>query len=205
MNTQKKSSIASGFQNASPWDKSIKKDELDKAGGPLIAMLMGRAQQLGQTGQEMALDLGITYGFIGQLKSGVRQTCNIDDLHLSKMAEYLGVPRVVVLLASGKLQMEDFFEVPEEITDGMLNAALATMAQDPVCAIALPKDAHSASHELKVYLVTLYEAATGRRLLRSRWFPAEAVEFLDRVVSGKESSKNPVTRVTRPAVNLHAV
>lgn len=182
-----------------PWDKSIKQEELSKPGGLLMAMLFGRAQQLGQTGQEMALELGVTYGFIGQLRSGVRQTCNVDDRHLLRMAEYLGVPKVVVLLAAGKLNVDDFFEDDSCFSDGILNAALQIMAQDPVCGIPLPADAYKASYELKVYLITLYEATTGRRILRTRWLPDEAINFLDRIGKGKETKRNPALMIERPS------
>lgn len=149
-----------------PWDGRIDDDELVRPGGPLLAMLTGRARQLGHTRQQMSKQLNVTYGYIAQLTSGHRSTENISDDFAAACARYLGVPKVTVLLAAGALKPEDFFEQPDEI-ETALPRAMDFIKSDPKYGPLLPPEvtARDASARLQAFVVRLYEGVTGLKFL----------------------------------------
>ena len=72
-------------------------------GGPLLGWLMDEAQLRGQLLNEMASALGVTYGYINQLRNGIRKVSHISNEFARSCANYLGVPTVVVKLVSGTM------------------------------------------------------------------------------------------------------
>jgi len=54
-------------------------------GGPLLGWLADEAKRRGHTGQAMAESLGVTAGYIHQLRTGHRHLCNISDLSLARV------------------------------------------------------------------------------------------------------------------------
>ena len=83
-----------------PWSGGVKGEELARPGGPLLAMLVQRANELGHNMADMAGELGFTYGYISQLRNGQRQVTTIRDKFVDACAAYLGVARITVLLAA---------------------------------------------------------------------------------------------------------
>jgi transcriptional regulator with XRE-family HTH domain len=77
-------------------------------GGPLIGWLWDEARRRGIELQQMAAELGVTYGYLHQLRSGVRRTSSISHDFAASCGEFLRVPTVVVLLLAGYLTMSDF-------------------------------------------------------------------------------------------------
>lgn len=77
-------------------------------GGPLIGWLWDEARRRGIELQQMAAELGVTYGYIHQLRTGIRRTSAISHDFAAACGEFLGVPTVVVLLLAGYLTMSDF-------------------------------------------------------------------------------------------------
>jgi hypothetical protein len=82
------------------WNGGLSEDEMGKPGGPLMAALLYRADQLGHTLAQMADEMGVTYGYIAQLQSGRRAPESISPQFIDAAAAYLGVPSSIVLLLS---------------------------------------------------------------------------------------------------------
>jgi len=149
-----------------PWNGTVDEDDLVRPGGALLAMLSGRARQLGHSRGEMARNLNVTYGYIAQLASGHRRTEYISDEFATACARYLGVPKVTVLMASGSIAPQDMFEKPDEIAIS-LPRALAYMQEDPVFGPLMPPElfARDAPARLQFFAVRLFEAARGCKLI----------------------------------------
>lgn len=49
------------------------------------------------------------YGYLAQLRAGIREVTNISDAFASKCGEFLGWPRMQVLMAAGKVKPADLY------------------------------------------------------------------------------------------------
>lgn len=148
-------------------------------GGPLLGWLEDEAHNRGQTLQQMSKELGVTYGYIAQLRSGLRSQKSISKVFATSCARYLGVPTVVILLLSGFLTLRDFasYEMDEE---AQLNRALRKMMQDPQLLIVLGAvDLLSLTLESKRMLVNIYGEFLGHDYLGGPLLP-KVVGFLQR-------------------------
>jgi hypothetical protein len=169
-------------ENREPWNELIDNDELLRPGGVLLAMLAGRAQQLRHTRGEMAAHLDVTYGYIAQLASGHRQTVHISDEFARACADYLGVPRVTVLLAAGSITPLDLYEKPDEVASA-LPRALEYIAQDPAFGPMVPASltARDAPADTQFFVVKLFEEARGVKLIPGMHTPEKIAESLKRI------------------------
>ena len=124
-------------------------------GGPLLGWLEDEAQKRGQTLQEKSAELGVTYGYIAQLRSGKRSQQTISKNFAASCARYLGIPTVVVLLLSGFLTLRDFASQDMD-EEAQLNRELRKMMKDPQLMLVLGAvDLLSLSVDSKRMLVSL--------------------------------------------------
>jgi len=163
-------------QKRTAWMGGIAKDELAKPGGILLGMLTSRANELGQQLGTMAEELNCTYGYIAQLRSGLRETKNISDEFADACALYLGVPRMTVLLAAGRVKPSDVYEDAHEAM-ATVPRAIQFMRGDSIFGPIMPSEVTTASLEMQFFIVQLYEAATGRKLLPGA-FDAEVMAHM---------------------------
>lgn len=147
-----------------PWSGGLDKAELAKPGGILLGMLLYRANELGHRMNDMASELGVTYGYIVQLREGIRQVKNVSDEFAKSCALYLGVPRLTVLLAAGKITPDDLFEDPAEMLRSLPNA-MRFIQKDTEFGGIMPPELLDAPPQVQFFVVALYESATKRKLL----------------------------------------
>ena len=156
---------------------SLSKEELDRPGGILLAWLIQTAIERGLQMQELAAELGVTPGYISQLRTGHRLTKHVSDEFAERAAKFLGVPRIAVLLAAGRVQPEDFLErVDTYETD--LERALRFIEKDPKWGPLFPVSIFNADNDIKRFVVFAYEEATGATLI-----PKVDVEELSKSVA----------------------
>lgn len=155
-----------------PWSGGLSPEELARPGGVLLSMLIHRANELGHQLGDMARELNVTYGYISQLRSGLRKTEHISDHFANACALYLGAPRITVLLASGRNKPEDVFSDPVEMV-ATLPRAIKFMLSDPKYGPMMPPDLINADQNLQYLVVTLFEDATGKTLLPGRANPVD--------------------------------
>jgi len=155
-------------------------------GGPLVGWLYDECRRRGQEYRQMADELGVTYGYINQLRSGVRLVRQISDEFAVNCARYLGVPPVVVKMIAGRIPMSDFVH-PREPLEDAVNRAMAQMLDDPVARHVLPADMSQLSLEAKQSLVAMYVECSGRDLLGARQLP-ELVRWLQRAATIHDES-----------------
>jgi hypothetical protein len=157
------------------WSGGLSEEELMRPGGILLSMLIQRANELGHQLGDMAKELGVTYGYISQLRTGLRKTHQISDAFATSCALYLGAPRMTVLLASGRVKPEDVFPDPNELLN-TLPRAIQFIRHDTEFGPLMPPDMLNADPQLQYFVVTMYEKATGRVLLPGRENPASLGE-----------------------------
>lgn len=161
-------------------------------GGPLIGWLYDECRRRGHDYRHMAEALGVTYGYINQLRSGLRQVKQISDEFAVSCARYLGVPPVVIKMIAGRIPMSDF-AFPHESTEAVVNRSMALMLDDPVARYVLPADLSGLSLEAKQSLIAMYVECSGRDLLGARQLP-EVVRWLQRAASIHDESCGEAVR-----------
>jgi transcriptional regulator with XRE-family HTH domain len=147
-------------------------------GGPLMGWLCDEAKRRSDSMQTLAKSLGVTYGYISQLRNGFRSTASISQEFAFASAQYLGVPTVVVKLLAGNIRIRDFM-FPNEDEESLLNRALGRVRTDPVVGAALPANVEDLAIEAKRALVLMYGEASGTDPLGARRLP-EIVHWLQR-------------------------
>jgi len=161
-------------------------------GGPLIGWLYDECRRRRQEFRQMADELGVTYGYINQLRSGLRHVRQISDEFAVSCARYLGVPPVVVKMIAGRIPMSDFVH-PHVPLEDALDRAMAQMLDDPVARHVLPADMSGLSLEAKQSLVAMYMECSGRDLLEARQLP-ELVRWLQRAATIHDESEGEAMR-----------
>ncbi len=147
-------------------------------GGPLLGWLLDEAHQRGLQLKEMADELGVTYGYINQLRTGVRETETISQRFAEGCGRFLGVPTVVVKLLAGRIQLRDF-AWPFEGGEGLVERAYRQMMSDPSARQLVMPETGQLSHEARKALVMMYANATGHDILGIRHL-AWVIEYLQR-------------------------
>lgn len=138
----------------------------------LMQWLYQAAARRGETKGDVARHLGVTYGYLNQLSTGLRSTRNITSDFCRACARYLEVPTVAVMLAAGRIQLEDFL-VPEAggAQGKQLARGLERIAADPLVGCLMPPETWDAPDRVKALLISLYEQATQQELFPPRSLP----------------------------------
>jgi len=140
------------------------RDELQNPDLKLLVQLFQAANERGHTLRELAEHLGVSYGYLHQLRTGMRQTRHVSDEMVENCAAYLGVPKIAIHLMSGRVQPEDFYEDPA-LVQRYVDNAIKILRKDPDYAPLLPPDIEASSYENKRLITLLYERATGISVL----------------------------------------
>ena len=138
-------------------------EEAARPGAELLAALFQRANEDGLQLKELAVAVGVTYGYLHQLKTGLRETRHASDEFLCACAMYLNKPKAFVQALAGKVSLSDFFQpatLEAEVED-----ALLLMYKDGVWGGYMPLTLKQLSAKEKLFIVMLYEAATGKKLI----------------------------------------
>ncbi|UUZ77397.1 hypothetical protein LP414_09325 [Polaromonas sp. P1(28)-13] len=97
---------------------------------------------------EMATELGVTYGYINQLRTGFRSTENLSQALCDAIARYLGTCTVVVKLLANQIKLSDFL-FRAETEEAAVDRAMRVLQDDPKIRQALPCDLHLLPFEAK--------------------------------------------------------
>lgn len=169
-----------------PWDGTLSLEELsrDTPAALLLAMLYGRAAQLKHTTSDMCAALAVTYSYLSLLRNNHRELDKVGDSLIENAAAYLGVPKLHVMMAVGKVKPQDALTEPTKVGT-YLAQAVAHMHSDPVWAPYVPKSLDSAPVDLKFLAVLLFEAATGKTLLPQRKTPEEIAKEVQQLQNAR--------------------
>lgn len=160
--------IATNNVNATPFPSGESTPRLPR----LMDWLYQSAARRGESKADVARHLGVTYGYLNQLATGIRQTENITSDFCRACARYLEIPAVAVMVAAGRIRMTDFL-LPEasRAPVGQLVAGLERIAADPLVGCLMPPETWDVPDSVKGLLIALYEDATQQELFPPRSLP----------------------------------
>src|SRR5690606_9632862 len=81
-----------------PWGGGYDPDEVARSANMLIAVLVSCAAQRHQTFSDLANSLGVSYGYLAQLRSGLRPIEKASSYFIASAAKYLWIPRASALM-----------------------------------------------------------------------------------------------------------
>lgn len=138
----------------------------------LIDWLYRTAAARGHTKAEMSQQIGVTFGYVRQLATGVRLVEQVSGDFCRACANYLDIPPVAVMLAAGRITLQDFLMPEVERAPGwQLTVGLERIAADPLVGCLMPQEVWDAPDSVKQLLVALYEDATKQELMPTRQLP----------------------------------
>ena len=149
-------------------------------GGPLIGWLLDEARRRQHDLTTMSKELGVTFGYINQLRSGIRSTEQISQEMAEACARYLGVPTIAVKVISGRISMRDFL-APNDTEERCIDRAITRMLDDPHVREAIPVNLAALSPEGKKAVAFLFAETTSFDLLGAAGLP-QMVQYLQRAV-----------------------
>ena len=159
-------------------------------GGPLVGWLLDEARQRRIRLTEMAEQLGVTYGYINQLRTGVRGTECIGQQFAEACAHFLGVPPIVIKLLAGRILVSDFAWTHEGEA-GMVERAYRRMLTDPVARQLVPANGEELSAAAKRSLVMLYAETSSQDILGIRHL-SWVMQYLQRLALIHEAHQGDV-------------
>lgn len=139
-------------------------------GGPLVGWLFDEARKRDTPLNEMAQSLGVTYGYISQLRNGIRSTENIGQEFAEAVSRYLGVPTIVVKLVAGQIRLSDFLH-RQETEQETIERAFRQVQDDIRVRMALPMDLSDIPMEAKRALVLMHGESAGSDFFNTRELP----------------------------------
>ena len=169
-------------RNRTPWANRSRQGTRNA----LLDALVEKANREGLALTELSSRLGVTYGYIAQLRSGLRRTEHISDMFAKACALYLGVPTLTVKMLAGRVSLEDFV-MPAQLEAEQLELGLKRITEDPLLAGFFPSALWDADASIKRFALMLYSEASGLDLLAVRKLPeiVEAAQKAAATVSRK--------------------
>lgn len=155
---------ATPVKEMGPWSGRLDEDEMARPGTLLLGALLQRAHERGQPLDDMARELGRTYGYINQLRTGLRSVSQIPDDFAMECANYLNVPRHTVLMMAGRITPSDMFE-STEMKARQIEQAMLFIAKDPAWGPLVTPELQQCAMDSQYCLVRLFEKATNKVLM----------------------------------------
>lgn len=150
--------------NRIAWSGNLDEEEITRPGGLLLAALIRCANERRMQLNDMARELGVTYGYVNQLRSGIRSVNQVSDDFALACARYLGVPRLTVLMLAGRITPEDVFET-QDMMASEVGRAMAYIYEDPEWGHLVTPEVRNTSIESQYVIVRLYEKANDKVLM----------------------------------------
>ncbi len=130
----------------------------------------------------MARELGVNYGYINQLRNGIRSVKCIGNDFSIACANFLGVPRMMVLMLADIVTLEDLSECKNMLATEVYRAMDFICGDPDWGPMMTPCIRHS--DELSLFgVVKLYEASTGKVLLNPGLTTESLVDELEKLRS----------------------
>lgn len=143
------------------------KSKPTKESGTLLSWLMLASSERGMTTVELAKELGVTFGYLVQLRDGIRSEAHISRAFAERCSEFLGLPMISILIAAGVVRRGDFYADAWDLSY-RVDRAMAYMRSDHGSELVVPKSLDDAGLETKLLIIQLYERLTGMLLVPDR-------------------------------------
>jgi transcriptional regulator with XRE-family HTH domain len=182
-----------------PWSGHLSNAEISRPGGLLLAALVRCTNERGMQLNELAKELSVTYGYINQLRNGIRAVSQISDDFALACSRFLGIPRLTVLMLAGRITPEDLFEPGARLATEVSNA-IGFVCDDKAWGHLITPELRSSCSHSKFAIVRLYEAATGKVLMdRTLQLESLAEEISRLQEHGFEKPKHPANMPSNAA------
>ena len=155
-------------------------------GGPLMGWLEDEARARGHDQKTTCFHLGVTSGYLNQLRSGLRSTANIVQATCDSFAHYLGVPPIVVKVVSGQIRSSDF-ATRAQSEESLLMRAMLHIERDPAIGPMLRSRLRTLPVEAKRVVALMYGEVSGTDVLGTAKVP-DMVHWLARAVDRHNDS-----------------
>lgn len=119
--------------------------------------------------------LGMSRSYLFSIRYGQRNLDGISREMTKNIARFLNTDSLSIMLASGKLHPEDFYEADESQLVNEVNRAIEFIAGDPKWGATMPEVA-DLPFATRLFIVRCYEKAEDKILLASRIDVIEALE-----------------------------
>ncbi len=149
------------------WSAGLAASEIQLRGSTLLAWLIETANERGLQLKQLASEIGVTYGYIHQLRSGLKPIPGISEKVINRCARFLGVPRLAILIAADVIRVDDFYSEPDSVC-AYLEPALHLMQRDPEVGCFVHPAVFNADDHVKHLVVLLYELATKRKVIPTK-------------------------------------
>lgn len=147
-----------------PWSGNLDEAEIARPGGLLLAALIRCANDRRLNLADMARELGVTYGYVNQLRNGIRRVDQVSDDFAQGCANFLGIPRLTALMLAGRVTPEDLFE-HHEMMASEVERAMSYICQDPKWGHLITPELRKCGIESQYAIVRLFETATDKVLM----------------------------------------
>ncbi len=146
-------------------ERAAKDATLQVRGAALARALDTRAQSLGLSQKAAAHRVGFSEPYYALLMGGNRWFGAVEDQALKRIAEFLDVPMISVLLMSERISPEDFFR--KTTLESQIDFVFSTMFTDKRWTSAMPRHADWKNTPLSVRLLAalLYQECSGKDLM----------------------------------------
>ena len=146
-------------------ERAAKDATLQVRGAALARALDARAQSLGLSQKAAAHRVGFSEPYYALLMGGNRWFGAVEDQALKRIAEFLDVPMISVLLMSERISPEDFFR--KTTLESQIDFVFSTMFTDKRWTSAMPRHADWKNTPLSVRLLAalLYQECSGKDLM----------------------------------------
>ena len=129
----------------------------------------------------MSKELGVTYGYIAQLRSGLRSTERLSQEMAEACARYLGVPTIAVKVVCGQISIRDFV-APHDSEERYIERAISRMMDDPHVRKSVPVGLAALSLGGKKAVAILFAKTTHFDLFGTQRLP-QMIQYLQRAVT----------------------
>lgn len=147
-----------------PWSGNLDEAEIARPGGLLLAALIRCANDRRLQLNDMARELGVTYGYINQLRNGLRRIDQVSDDFAQGCANFLGIPRLTVLMLANRVTPKDLFE-SRDMMATEVGRAMEFICKDPKWGHLITPELRKCEIDSQYAIVRLFETATGKVLM----------------------------------------
>lgn len=177
-----------------PRTKGNRKDgrlgQRTKRGNALLDALVHTARQEGIPLTQLAGILGVTYGYVAQLRTGFRKTERLSERFVQACAIYLKVPALTVKALAGIITARDFLSA-DELQASALAAGIRRLQQDVLLGGFFPASLWEADPELQAFVLLMFQEATGLSEFAYQRVPA----FIETARAAAVLSAEPARKV----------
>jgi len=133
-------------------------------GYKLVKLIQEQAVEQNMTMDQVADETGISSSTLSHLRRGRRLASALDRDIVDRLAKWMGLPVIAVMILGEQITMNDFYS-PKEDMEESIERAMRFILSDPEWGAMIPRAAVEGDREIKLYTIWCYEQATQTRLL----------------------------------------